>query len=140
MKTHEKKKSWLATLGSFGSAITVGFCPVCIPAVGALLSAIGLGFLVKEVVLQPLLIAFILSAWFGYVWSYVKEHRVIYPLILGIFAGISLYLGRYVYVGSAFNAALTYGGIVAMIGASVWNIFLGKRQASCPSCISDNSK
>lgn len=130
----KKKKSWLATLGSLGSAITVGFCPVCIPAIGALLSAIGLGFLVNEAVLRPLLIAFILLAWFGYAWSFAKEHRVIYPLILGVFAGISLYVGRYVYLGGLLNAVLMYGGVIAMIGASVWNILLRKRGASCPNC------
>ena len=136
----KKKKSWLATLGSFGSAITVGFCPICIPAIGALLSAIGLGFLVNETVLQPLLIVFILLAWFGYAWSFMKEHRVVYPLILGVLAGISLYVGRYVYLGGLLNAVLMYGGVIAMIGASVWNILLRKRGASCPNCVPGTSE
>lgn len=134
MKGHEKKKSWLAILGSIGSAVTVGFCPICIPAIGTLLSTIGLGFLVNEAVLQPLLIALILMAWFGYVWSFIKEHRVIYPLILGIAAGTSLYVGRYVYLGGTLNAVLMYGGVIAMIGASVWNLILRKRVTKCPAC------
>lgn len=136
MKANKKrKKGWLATLGSIGSAITVGFCPICIPAIGTLLSVIGLGFLVNESVLQPLLIALILLAWFGYFWSYIKEHRVIYPLMLGVLAGVSLYVGRYIYLGGLLNAALMYGGVISMIGASVWNIILRKRRVSCPNCV-----
>lgn len=135
-----KKKNWLATLGSFGSAITVGLCPICLPAVGALLSAVGLGFLANEAVLRPLLIAFILVAWFGYAWSFLREHGVIFPLIIGILAGISLYVGRYVYLGGTLNAVLMYGGVVAMMGASIWNLVLRKRRANCPNCVSGDSK
>jgi len=138
MSSQEKKpKSGLfATIGSFGSALLVGFCPICIPAIGALLTAIGLGFLVNETVLKPLLIVFILVAWFGYIWSYLKEHHKVSPLIVGFFAGISLYVGRYVYLGGMLNAVLMYGGVLGIIGASVWNLILRRRAKNCPACVS----
>lgn len=140
-QTAKKPKTGLfATIGSFGSALLVGFCPICIPAIGALLTAIGLGFLVNESVLKPLLIVFILVAWFGYVWSYQKEHHKIYPLVLGIFSGISLYVGRYVYFGGTLNAILMYGGVVAMITASVWNLILRRSVTKCSACETGGQK
>lgn len=48
-------KRSFAAFGSFGSALTVGLCPVCIPAIGAFLSSVGLGFVVSETILKPLL-------------------------------------------------------------------------------------
>lgn len=127
------KKGKLATIGSLGSGLTVGLCPVCIPAIGAFLSSIGLGFLVKESVLHPLLLIFLILTMGGLFYSYLKEHRNIWPLILGAASGTALYLGRYVYFGSFINSALMYGGIVAIISVSLWNLYL-RKQSNCSSC------
>lgn len=130
------KKGKLASIGSFGSALTVGLCPVCIPAIGAFLSSIGLGFLTSEAVLKPVLFVFLGIALFGFLWSYLKEHRNISPLILGIAMSAVLYIGRYVYVGSVLNLVLMYGGIVGIVSVSIWNIYL-RKQALCSACRSD---
>ena len=93
------KKGVLATIGSLGSGLIVGLCPVCIPAIGAFLSSIGIGFLIKEFVLHPLLLIFLALTISGLFYSYLREHRNIWPLILGTASGVALYLGRYVYLG-----------------------------------------
>lgn len=133
-----RESTILSTIGSWGSALTVGLCPVCIPAIGALLSSIGLGFLVNEAVLRPVLIGFIAAAWFGFGWSYFREHGSPYPGVLGVVAGLSLYVGRYVYLGGTWNAVLMYGGVAAMIAASIWNLVLRRAarraEARCPAC------
>jgi len=131
-----QKSKILNFVGSVGSSVTVGLCPVCIPAIGGLLSAIGLGFMVQEAVLKPLLIVLILFALFGFYWSYIKEHKNIWPLIMGIPLGISLYVGRYVYIGSTINIVLMYGGIAGILTVSVWNLKL-KKKSGCPSCIEE---
>ncbi|MCB0414300.1 MAG: MerC domain-containing protein [Bdellovibrionales bacterium] len=130
----KKKSRLLATFGSIGSAMTVGLCPICIPAIGAFLSSIGLGFLVTESVLLPVLIVFLVITIGGLVWSYLKEHGNIKPLILGIGMGIALYVGRYVYIGGLINSILMYGGIAGIIATSFWNLRLRKK-ASCPACV-----
>lgn len=130
---HKTRKGLFATIGSFGSALTVGFCPVCIPAVGAFLSSIGLGFLASEIVLKPVLVAFLILALSGFLWSYLKEHGSIAPLLLGLVASIFLYVGRYVFIGGAINTIIMYSGIIGIIGASVWNLYL-RRKPSCGSC------
>ncbi|MBI2520725.1 MAG: MerC family mercury resistance protein [Bdellovibrio sp.] len=129
-----KKIGILSTLGSLGSAVTVGFCPFCIPAIGAFLSAIGLGFLVQESVLKPLLFIFLFVTLAGLFWSYRKQHGRLAPFFLGIVTGSALYVGRYVYLGAAINQILMYGGIVGIIVVSFWNLKL-KKKASCSACV-----
>lgn len=134
--TQSSKKGRMASIGSFGSALTVGLCPICIPAIGAFLSSIGLGFLTTETVLKPVLIVFITLALLGFLWSYLREHKNIGPLAVGVLMSIALYTGRYVYIGGTINFILMYGGIAGIVGVSIWNLFLRKR-ASCSSCRSE---
>ncbi|MBN22432.1 MAG: hypothetical protein CL678_14205 [Bdellovibrionaceae bacterium] len=129
-----KRFTLFSTLGSIGSAMTVGLCPICIPAIGAFLSAIGLGFLVHESVLKPLLFLFLFSTWAGLFWSYRKQHGRLLPLILGIVMGVALYFGRYVYFGASINQTLMYGGMVGIIAVSFWNMKL-KKKATCSACL-----
>lgn len=129
----------LSAIGSLGSAITVGLCPICIPAFGAFLSAIGLGFLVNESILYPVLLIFLSTTIGGLFWSYRKEHGNIFPLILGILSGTAIYIGRYIYLGALINQVLMYGGIVGIIGVSLLNLKLRKQRA-CPSCVSERNK
>lgn len=129
-----KEKGLFATIGGMGSAFTVGLCPICIPAIGAFLSSIGLGFLVNEAVLKPVLLIFLFITLFGLFWSYHKEHKNIYPLIVGSLMAVFLYVGRYIYFGGMINLILMYGGIAGIIGVSIWNWRLRKKNKNCPSC------
>jgi len=133
MSDKEKKKGLFGTIGSLGSAFVVGLCPVCIPAIGAFLSSIGLGFLVQETVLEPVLIVFLLIAVAGLLWSYFKEHHKIGPFILGSAMAISMYIGRYIYFDSTLNVVLMYGSIPGIIGATLWNLKL-RKSAACAAC------
>ena len=131
--SNNKKNGFLSAFGSFGSALTVGLCPVCIPAIGTFLASIGLGFLVQESVLRPLLFIFLAAAISGLLWSYLKEHGNVWPLIGGILMGITLYVGRYVYFGAITNQILMYGGITGIVAVSIWNLKL-RKSVSCPAC------
>ena len=128
-----KRGTVLSMMGAIFSSLTVGFCPVCIPAIGAFLSAIGLGFLVQEAVLKPVLVVFLGMALFGFFWSYLKEHGRLSPLILGSLLAAGLYVSRYVYLGATINTVLMYGSIAGLVGTSYWNIRL-KKKAQCRAC------
>ena len=123
------KSKILNWVGSLGSALTVGFCSICIPAIGSFLSAIGMGFLVNEAVLKPIVLIFILISSFGFYWSYKREHKNIYPVILGVAFGIGIYLSRYVFM----NFYIMYISIVGLLGVSVWNLKL-KKKIKCGAC------
>jgi len=133
-KNIKTKSSLWATIGSFGSALTVGLCPICIPAIGAFLSTIGLGFLINETVLKPILLIFLGIALFGYFWSYLKEHKNILPLIIGVIMAVALYIGRYVYINGTLNLILMYGGLTGIMVVSIWNWRLRKNSKSCALC------
>jgi mercuric ion transport protein len=126
------KSKVLNWVGSLGSALTVGLCPICIPAIGSFLSAIGMGFLVNESVLKPIVIVFILISSFGFYWSYKKEHKNVYPVVFGIFFGVGIYLSRYVFI----NFYMMYASIAGLLGISIWNLKL-KKTANCGACESE---
>ena len=130
----EKRNGFFFTFGSFGSAFTVGLCPICIPAIGAFLSSVGLGFLVTETILYPVLLIFLAITLGGLLWSYKREHGKLGPLVVGVAMGTSLYLGRYVYFGMLANQILMWAGITGIIGVSLWNLKL-RRIASCSACV-----
>lgn len=117
-------------IGSFGSGITIGLCPVCYPAIGAFLSSIGLGVIVQEAILKPLLLLFLIIAIGGIAWSYLKIHRNPLPLILGIVFAVGMYVGRYVFM----NLFVMYISIAGIIIISIWNMLLSKRQTTSQSC------
>lgn len=128
-----EKKGVLASVGSLGSSLVVGLCPLCIPAIGAFLSSVGLGFLVQETVLKPLLIALLAVTLLALAWSYFKEHGKLGPLALGVVAAGAMYVGRYVYLGSSVNLFLMYGSIPALVAITFWNLRL-RRSKKCSSC------
>jgi mercuric ion transport protein len=124
--------AFLSTVGSIGAAASVAFCPVCYPAIGAVMAAVGLGFVVDEVVLMPLLIGLIALSWFGLFWSYHREHHYLTPLMIALASGAALLVGRYFW----FNQPLMYAGIAGMVGAGIGNLLLRKqckRKCRCRS-------
>ncbi len=134
-----KPASLLSFIGSIGSAVTVGLCPVCIPAIGVLLSAIGMGFLAQEAVLKPLLISLLAFTVAGLAWSWIKEHRRPGALLAGAVSAVLLYTGRYVYFGGTINEVMELIGMGGLIAATLWNLKL-RRQAGCSSCRIDAQK
>ena len=125
-----RKAGALTPTGSIASILTVILCPVCKPAIAVFLSTIGLGFVVSEAVLRPLLLAFLALTVGGLAWSYFKVHRNFWPLVVGIMMSTGLYVGRYVYFGDLENQFLTYGSIAGLLVVSIWNFRL-KPRATC---------
>ncbi|PIR24920.1 MAG: hypothetical protein COV43_07750 [Deltaproteobacteria bacterium CG11_big_fil_rev_8_21_14_0_20_42_23] len=139
-ETKRKKKgksAFLSSIGSFGAAFTVGFCPLCIPAVATLFSALGLGFLLHVAVLQSILVFFIFLTLLGLYWSYRKEHHRFLPFLAGLIMSAALYVGRYVFLEATLNQVLLYGGIVGMISVGIWNMLL-RKQSRCSACASSS--
>lgn len=130
-----KKPGFLSAIGALGSGIAVGLCPLCIPAIGAFLASIGLGFVAQDKVLRLALVLMLLATIAGFFWSYLKKHGNIWPFLLGILFSASMYAGRYFYLGSEINFALMYGSIPALIGVALWNLYLSKKTRDCGGCV-----
>ncbi|MBA2784426.1 MAG: MerC domain-containing protein [Rubrobacteraceae bacterium] len=101
-----------AIFGSLGSAFAAACC-AGIPAVLGALSAAGLGFLVNDLILFPLLALFLGLGLWG-LWDGMTRHGLRGVLVLG---GI----GAALMVAGIVLQPLLYVGAAALIGASAWN-------------------
>ncbi len=89
----------------------------------AILSAIGLGFLINDDILRPLMIFFLLVAILGLALG-MRHHGSPWALIVGILSAVTLYVFIYV----SFNEVIAGLGIAGLVIASLLNVFLRQRQ------------
>lgn len=99
--------------GSLGSAFAAACC-VGAPAVLAALSAAGLGFLVNDLILFPLLALFFGLALWG-LRRGVNRHGLWAVLVLGGIGAVLMAAGIFLL------QPLVYAGMAAMFGAALWN-------------------
>lgn len=91
-------------------------CPACWPAYTGIISAFGLGFLGRSEYLLPLTAGFLAVALSG-IWYRAEARRGYRPLLLGGLGSGSLLIGKFwIETGPLF-----YGGLLALIIASIWN-------------------
>lgn len=99
-------------------------CPACFAAYAGVMSAVGLGFLVNERMLAPLILVFLAIGVFGVAWS-TRRHGEPGPLVLTVLGSIAVVVGRLIWS----VPIVLYGGIAILLGASLWNL-LAKRSVS----------
>jgi hypothetical protein len=122
-RAQPRRRRWIGALGAVPGGIVsllpAVHCPACLGAYAALLSSLGIGFLLKERVLAPLIALMLLAGIASVTWS-GRSHRRRGPLALTIPASAAIACGRLVWnVGP-----LVYGGSIVLAGASVWNLWL----------------
>lgn len=123
-------KGSLATLPAVAAALLpAGLCPACWPAYTGLLSAFGLGFLLDEVYLFPLT-AVLLAVALGALALGARKRQGFGPFLLGLAATAIVLAGKFAFDS---NIAM-YGGIVMLIGSSVWNAWPVQSSETCPTC------
>ena len=102
-------------------------CPLCYPAIAALLSSMGVGFLFEGIYFFALMALFFSIALFGLFFK-AASRRGYPPFYLGT-AGVTLAL-----IGN-WNQILWvfYIGVGALLFASFWNLW-PKKTKNCPAC------
>lgn len=102
--------------GPLGSIFAALCCLGAAPVLGAL-SAVGLGFLIHDAILIPLLALFLAVTIWGVHRDRVR-HRRTGPVILSILAaGLTL-------AGLWISALVVVADLVALVGSSLWNFRL----------------
>jgi hypothetical protein len=89
----------------------------------SILSAIGLGFLINDDILRPLLIVFLLVAVFGLALG-MCHHGSPWALIVGTLSAVTAYVFIYV----TFNEVIAGFGIAGLVMASLLNVLLRQQQ------------
>ena len=122
------KESALAVPGVGVSMLPKAIGPVCSPAYAAVLSSIGLGFLVSTTYLLPVTVAFLAVA-VGTLAFRAASRRGLLPFWVGVVAGGSVVTGKF-WLDAA---SITYAGVGLLVVASVWNVV--PRRANTCSCL-----
>jgi len=100
-------------------------CPACWPAYAGLLSACGLGFLIRREYLLPLTAMFLAFA-LGGLWYRAKVRRGYWPLCLGLIAAGGILAGKFWLE----SGLLFYAGLLSLVGASIWNTWSRKTKTA----------
>lgn len=101
-----------SVFGSLGATFAA-LCCAGVPAVLGALSAAGLGFLVNDMILLPLVILSLGVALWG-LGRGTARHGLRRILVLGWVGAVLLVVGIFIY-------PLVYAGVAAMLGAALWN-------------------
>lgn len=112
-------------VGVAGS-IVASLCCLGVSAVVSVLSAVGLGFIINDAVLAPLLLVFLAITLAGLTLGFRRHHRP-WALWLGAIAGPALFIFSFV----APSRPLAFASIAGLIAASVLNV-LSPRFARAP--------
>ncbi len=139
MNARRSRWSSLAALpAAFLSLLPAVTCPACLGAYAGLFSALGLGFLVRSPVLEPLLISTLLIGLASIVWS-TLGHRNPWPLALTVLGDLGVVVGRYALA----SQEMQWLGFPLILGGALWNIWLRRRRLTtsqeCAACVADQS-
>ena len=111
-------------LGFLGTLFT-SLCCLGVSVVIAPLTTIGLGFLINDLILLPLVLIFLLITLWG-LYTGWSRHGVRPPFFLGIFAAVSLIPSFFV------SAYLSSFLLVLLLIATIWNTAAAVRPAKQP--------
>lgn len=112
-------KEHLDKVGAFGS-IFAALCCIGTPALLAFLSAIGLGFLIHDLILLPALVGFLVLTGYGLMISKKRHDRKEPSIVFGISAAV-------IVITMWFSTIGVLIGMIGLIVSTVLNIVYQKR-------------
>lgn len=118
-----QNRSWIRSLALFPGALLPLLpsttCPACLTAFAGVVSAMGLGFLIHERVLAPLIALFLAINIASVAWS-TRTHGHRWPLLATLMGSAAVVASRLIW----HLHFLLYGGVALLIGASLFNLWL----------------
>jgi len=94
-------------------------CPACLAAYAGVLSSMGMGFVLRESFLAPLIALSLLVTLLSVAWS-TRSHRDPRPLAAAGAGALAIIAGRLVWQVQALLAL----GVALLVAAAVWNLWL----------------
>ena len=122
-ETRSQERSWVGAVLTVPGAVLPLLpsftCPVCIAAYAGVLSTLGLGLVLTERVLAPLIVVFLLVGVVS-VARTTRSHRRPGPLLMIVAGSGAVVAGRLVW-----NVpTVLYVGTVLVFASSLWNLWL----------------
>lgn len=102
-----------------GGSLIAALCCLGFPAILSIVSAIGLGFIINDAILIPLLAIFLVITLIG-LYLGIRHHGGWVAVILGIVSAIFTF-GFIVFI---LNKALALIGVAGLVAASLLNVWL----------------
>lgn len=127
-----KWRDSLAVLPGIGVALLPKLaCPMCWPAYAAILSTLGLSFLISEIYLLWITLLFLVVS-VGFLAHRAPQRYGYGPALVGAAASIFVLLGKFRFE----SKATMYGGLALLATASLWNGWPRRSTVSgCPQCV-----
>ena len=127
-------KQNLMTVPAIGVSILPKLaCPACWPAYAALLSSLGLGFLISATYLLPMAVG-LLSLAVAALAFRGKQCHGYGPFLLGLVAATAVVLGKFVWE----SKPTMYSAFGLLVVASLWNAWpraaTPSEATNCPNC------
>lgn len=116
---------WLGGLASVLTSTAAIKCPFCVPALGALLTSIGLGAVATQV-MHGVLIALLLVSVGSLAWA-AKFHRRWWVLPAGAIGAVAVYAGRYVWS----EPVVMWLGVATLVATSLVNLRIKRACCRC---------
>ena len=101
-------------------------CPLCLSAYAGVFSAFGLGFLLTEQVLAPVIVVFLIAGLASVAWS-TRTHRRAAPLVAMLAGSVAVVAGRLVWD----LPLVLYTGVTLLVVASFWNFAIRRLGTAC---------
>lgn len=127
MAVRPLKQAVLAAPGIGVALLPKLACPLCWPAYTAVLSSLGLGFLISTAYLLPVTIAF-LTLMLVVLAFRANRRRGYGPVCLGLIGVASVLIGKF----NLESSPVFYAGIGILVTAAVWNAWPWRVAESCP--------
>ena len=102
-----------------GGSLFAALCCLGFPALMSILAAIGVGFLINDAILLPLLIVFLLVTLVG-LYLGVRHHGSWLAFVVGAVSALT----TFIFITVAFNQLLAGIGIAGLVAASLLNLWL----------------
>jgi hypothetical protein len=118
-------QSWAGLPGVIAAVLPKATCPLCVAAYAGAVSALGLGFLLTDRVLNPMIVVSLVVSVGGVGWNAWQSHQPV-PLIMAGAGAVSVILGRMVWNTSV----LVYAGVALMVAASLWTLWRRRARSS----------
>ncbi len=120
-ESRSRRWRWAALPGIVAAVLPRATCPICVAAYAGVVSALGLGFLLTDRVLNPIILGSLAVRVGSRAWS-GRQRRRSAPLLLALAGAAGVVLGRIVWS----LPVVVYGGVALLLGASVWTLWLSR--------------